>query len=267
MKEFMSEPLHQKAYQAFGDLIIETARRRRIPPATGARSISTPASPPPSSPPDGIDVPPRSLRQLSRPTPSWSASPPASPRLAFTASLKCGHANSQGRLPSLVRPGRRIPPSASSRCAALAASRVATASCITVRLAPSSSPPPPTSRTTATSPPTPRSATPPPSPPSARSPTRRCAPNTSRDHQALFRRVSLDLGATPAAKLPTDERIAAFATRQRSGAGRAALPVRPLPDDRRPAAPAASPPTCRASGTIPTSPPGTASTPTTSTPK
>ena len=32
-----------------------------------------------------------------------------------------------------------------------------------------------------------------------------------RDHQALFRRVSLDLGATPAAKLPTDERIAAFA--------------------------------------------------------
>ena len=24
MKEFMSEPLHQKAYQAFGDLLIET---------------------------------------------------------------------------------------------------------------------------------------------------------------------------------------------------------------------------------------------------
>jgi alpha-L-fucosidase 2 len=33
-----------------------------------------------------------------------------------------------------------------------------------------------------------------------------------RDHQALFRRVSLDLGTTPAAELPTDERIAAFAT-------------------------------------------------------
>jgi alpha-L-fucosidase 2 len=31
------------------------------------------------------------------------------------------------------------------------------------------------------------------------------------DHQALFRRVGLDLGATAAAKLPTDERIAAFA--------------------------------------------------------
>ena len=31
------------------------------------------------------------------------------------------------------------------------------------------------------------------------------------DHQALFRRVSLDLGSTAAAKLPTDERIAAFA--------------------------------------------------------
>ena len=32
------------------------------------------------------------------------------------------------------------------------------------------------------------------------------------DHQTLFRRVSLDLGATSAAKLPTDERIRAFAT-------------------------------------------------------
>ena len=31
------------------------------------------------------------------------------------------------------------------------------------------------------------------------------------DHQALFRRVSLDLGATPAAGRPTDERIRAFA--------------------------------------------------------
>ena len=32
-----------------------------------------------------------------------------------------------------------------------------------------------------------------------------------KDHQALFRRVSLELGTTPAAQLPTDERIAAFA--------------------------------------------------------
>jgi alpha-L-fucosidase 2 len=31
-----------------------------------------------------------------------------------------------------------------------------------------------------------------------------------KDHQALFRRVSLDLGTTAAARLPTDERIAAF---------------------------------------------------------
>ncbi len=31
-----------------------------------------------------------------------------------------------------------------------------------------------------------------------------------RDHQALFRRVTLDLGASPAAELPTDQRIAAF---------------------------------------------------------
>jgi alpha-L-fucosidase 2 len=33
-----------------------------------------------------------------------------------------------------------------------------------------------------------------------------------RDHQSLFRRVSLDLGTTAAAKLPTDQRIAAFAS-------------------------------------------------------
>ena len=32
-----------------------------------------------------------------------------------------------------------------------------------------------------------------------------------KDHQSLFRRASLDLGATAATKLPTDERIAAFA--------------------------------------------------------
>ena len=32
------------------------------------------------------------------------------------------------------------------------------------------------------------------------------------DHQRLFRRVSLDLGTTPAASLPTDERIRAFST-------------------------------------------------------
>jgi alpha-L-fucosidase 2 len=32
------------------------------------------------------------------------------------------------------------------------------------------------------------------------------------DHQALFRRVALDLGTTEAAKLPTDERVKAFAT-------------------------------------------------------
>jgi alpha-L-fucosidase 2 len=32
-----------------------------------------------------------------------------------------------------------------------------------------------------------------------------------KDHQALFRRVSLDLGSTAAARLPTDERIAKFA--------------------------------------------------------
>ena len=77
---------------------------------------------------------------------------------------------------------------------------------------PSSWPAPPISRTTKTSRPTPRRAT---------TPTLAAVRNKSydtlraehiADHQALFRRVSLDLGTTPAAKLPTDERIDAFAT-------------------------------------------------------
>ena len=77
---------------------------------------------------------------------------------------------------------------------------------------PSSWPVPPTSRTTETSPPTPRRATTPRSPRSATRAYDTLRAEHIRDHQALFRRVSLDLGATPAAKLPTDQRIAAFAT-------------------------------------------------------
>jgi alpha-L-fucosidase 2 len=50
------------------------------------------------------------------------------------------------------------------------------------------------------------------------------------DHQRLFRRVSLDIGTSPAASQPTDARIAAFVSG--SDPGRAAVPVRPLPADR-----------------------------------
>ncbi len=43
-------------------------------------------------------------------------------------------------------------------------------------------------------------------------PFARIAADTAAAHQRLFRRVSLDLGATPAARLPTDQRIAASQT-------------------------------------------------------
>ena len=68
------------------------------------------------------------------------------------------------------------------------------------------------------------------------------------EHQRLFRRVQIDLGRTPAANLPTDERLLRFA----EGAdphlaalyfqyGRYLL----IASSR----PGTSPPTCRASGT------------------
>ena len=51
------------------------------------------------------------------------------------------------------------------------------------------------------------------------------------DYQALFGRVTIDLGRTSAADQPTDVRIAQHASRQRPAVLRAALPVRPLPAD------------------------------------
>jgi len=86
-----------------------------------------------------------------------------------------------------------------------------------------------------------------------------------KDHQALFRRVSIDLGSTAAAKLPTDERIA-DSPRQRS-----ALVALLFQYGRylmiAPAVPAASPPLCRGLWNDSNKPAWIASTPTTSTPK
>ena len=55
-----------------------------------------------------------------------------------------------------------------------------------------------------------------------------------RDYQLLFNRVTLDLGSSKRA--PTDERIRGVRRRGRSRAGRALLPVRPLPAHRQLAA-------------------------------
>ena len=75
------------------------------------------------------------------------------------------------------------------------------------------------------------------------------------DHQRLFRRVSLDLGSTDAARLPTDERHRRLAQERRPATGGALFPVRPLPADRQQPARVASRPTSRASGTTSLAPP------------
>ena len=53
-----------------------------------------------------------------------------------------------------------------------------------------------------------------------------------RDHQEMFRRVDLDLGRTEAADAPTDQRIASFATGEGPTVRGTGLPIRPLPADR-----------------------------------
>ncbi len=69
-----------------------------------------------------------------------------------------------------------------------------------------------------------------------RAPRRRDGPEHRRpprphiaDHRRYFDRLSIDLGTTPAAALPTDKRIAANATYWRSRARRALRAIRPLP--------------------------------------
>ncbi len=86
------------------------------------------------------------------------------------------------------------------------------------------------------------------------------------DHQALFRRVTLDLGDTATAALPTDERLRAYRPGTDPGIetllfqyGRYLL----IASSR----PARSPPTCRASGTRRSARPGARTTRPTSTPR
>jgi hypothetical protein len=79
MKEFMSEPLHQKAYQAFGDLLLDFpgldeirhGYRRSLDLDTGVASVEFT---PKRSTSTGATSSP-----ATRPTPSSSGSPPAGP--------------------------------------------------------------------------------------------------------------------------------------------------------------------------------------------
>jgi len=223
MQEFMSEPLHQKAYQAFGDLLLEmpegetTGYRRWLDLDTGVASVEFTQNGTTfrrdifaSYPANAIVV-------------RISASKPGG--LAFQAALKSAHANSQvtglpsgelsmtgqvaesairfeARLTATVQGGKQeVRDGKISFTGANSATLILTGATNFKNYRDVSADPKP--RNTATL-----------------AGLRNQSYDALRaahikDHQALFRRVSLLLSAasaaTPAAKLPTDQRIAAFA--------------------------------------------------------
>ena len=219
MREFMSEPLHQKAYQAFGDLSIEMPEgeiagyRRWLDLDTGVASVEFIQN--------GIAY----RRDVFASYPGnvivvrLSSSKPGG--LAFQAALKSAHGNSQlaglpsgelsmtgqvadsairfeARLAATVEGGRQaVRDGKISISGANSATLILAGATNFVNYRDVSADPKP--RNTA---------------------TLAAIRNQSydalraahlKDHQSLFRRVSLDLSSTPAAQRPTDERIAAFA--------------------------------------------------------
>jgi alpha-L-fucosidase 2 len=218
MKEFMSEPLHQKAYQAFGDLLIEmpegevTGYRRWLDLDTGVASVEFTQNGTifrrdvfASYPANAIVV-------------RLTANKPG--RLAFHVTLRSAHANSQVVfLPSgKVSMTGQVAESGIRFEARLSAfnggSQELMAGTIGVSLTDTATliltgatnfknyrdvSADPAERNTATL-----------AGLRAKSYDALLAAHI-RDHQSLFRRVTLDLGTTPAAALPTDQRIAAFA--------------------------------------------------------
>ena len=195
-KEFMSEPLHQKAYQSLGDLIIETPGatapanyKRSLDLDTGIATTEFTAG--------GIDW--RREVFASHPANAIVVRVTSSKPAPFTVSLKCGHANCKdgaslsGQVAdSAIRFDARFDrrtEGTSSTFILTAATNFKTYRDVSAD---------PAQRNAAT-----LAAI------GSKSYEALRAEHI-RDHQALFRRVALDLGATPAAKLPTDERIAAF---------------------------------------------------------
>ncbi|HTS66620.1 MAG TPA: glycoside hydrolase family 95 protein [Candidatus Acidoferrales bacterium] len=187
MKEFMSEPLHQKAYQALGDLLIDTnidgdptSYRRFLDLDTGiatteftSKSVTYKREVFASYPANVIVV----HLEASKPT-------------SFTASLKFAH--SGGKVAgSAIRYDARVERIDPSTIVLVAATNFKNYRDVSA------------------------------DPAARNNGTITAIRNKSyetlraehiRDHQALFHRVTLDLGTTPAAQLPTDERIARFAS-------------------------------------------------------
>lgn len=220
MKEFMSDPLHQRAYQAFGDLLLEmpegeiTNYRRSLDLDTGIASVEYTQGGVAFRRDVFASYPANAI------TVRLTAGKPGS--LTFQAALRSAHAGSQlaalpsGELSMLgqvagsairfearlaakvdggkqeARDGKLIVSGATSATLILTgATNFKNYRDVSADAG---------ARNTATL-----------------AALRNKSYETLRaehvaDHQKLFRRVALDLGSTPAAKLPTDQRIAAFAT-------------------------------------------------------
>jgi alpha-L-fucosidase 2 len=200
MKEFMSEPLHQKAYQAFGDLLIDTpgvenptGYRRWLDLDTGIATTEFTAG--------GIQY--RREVFASNPANAIVVHLTSSKPTTFTATLKCAHTDCKGGMAmsgqvadSAIRFDARLETRGGEAVTTSATVILAGATNFKNYRDVSADPKARNDATLAA--------------------LRNKSYETLRaehirDHQALFRRVSLDLGTTAAAKLPTDQRIAAFA--------------------------------------------------------
>jgi alpha-L-fucosidase 2 len=213
MTEFMSQPLQQRAYQAFGDLLIEmpegeiSGYRRWLDLDTGISGVEYTQN--------GIQF--RREVFASHPANAIVVHLTSSKPTTFTASLKCAHANCTGGASMrgkvedsairfearFERRGEGSTISSTTSSSTTSATLILTGATNFKNYQDVSADP--VARNTA---------------------TLAALKNKSyealraehiKDHQALFRRVSLDLGTadlgtTAAAKLPTDERIARFAT-------------------------------------------------------
>ena len=208
MKEFMSEPLHQKAYQAFGDLIIDTpgaenptSYKRSLDLDTGIATTEFTAG--------GIQY--RREVFASHPANAIVVHLTSSQPTTFTATLKCAHTDCQGGTTmsgrvedSAIRFDARLERLSDEgftergRHFSESATLILTGATNFKNYRDVSADPAQRNAATLAA--------------IGKRSYETLRAEHIRDHQALFRRVSLDLGTTPAAELPTDERIAAFAT-------------------------------------------------------
>jgi alpha-L-fucosidase 2 len=201
MKEFMSEPLYQKAYQAFGDLMIDTpgaenstGYKRSLDLDTGIATTEFTAG--------GIQY--RREVFASHPANAIIVHLTSSKPAAFTATLKCAHTNCKegtamsGQVEdSSIRFDARFERRGGEGLTTIATLILAGATNFVNFRDVSADPKARNDATLA----------------ALRGKSyETLRAEHIRDHQALFRRVALDLGTTPAAQLPTDQRIAAFAT-------------------------------------------------------